>query len=632
MFVRAIVFTFILISLPTRAEQTAPAEEPPKITSAVEPQLMNTAEGIRESVERSGAPALPRLGPRHSDDNPFAEWQRRLNEWIEKLFKRFMPGPGATKATIETLKYVGWIMMLAIAILAAWAIYRWLRRQQETQMKYHAPRHFAKDAGHTLLSEYRESLGRGDYARAARIRWRLFQVRLSRPAGETQTDLNQISQQAGAPAPDLGLSPAAANELMFGTTGAQETSSERWQQGLAQVESQGLSPLLDHPRKDQSGRMTEGAILFTLTFIMIAALLLGFLREGSTQRELAVAQGDGPFQIRGVLEQRPEQPTVLNLPLLEANEIPTDKDGRNITLMLSPRMSLSGREAKILTERIEAGGQLIISYHDEASRKAVAQTLMRLMVDILPEGTLDESFRNMKVKVTEAPNDLEQFRKGEKYAFYSPYKMQDMLCTLEEFFCYIREIPLGYGRVTVISGVFPGAASLVLEADNRFFAARLAQDIRPLILDQYHLLQSDRGIWDLFFEPFFVIPMLILIAGLIIYMIWGAESVARRRGPHILRADRPNYLKRSPYQAESYHQFSRRVVRQALKRPAAFEEARTLQDGWFAQLMAFRRGGAPQLRDVDIRQLTQDHIDWLKENFLWKSSRKDPHHDDKTSV
>lgn len=150
-----------------------------------------------------------------------APWREWLNDLVDSLLKRFLPDPGNGADLVQTLKFLGYALILALALLVAYAVYRWLRAQELPARRVRAPRRLAADSRDRLLAAFREALARGEYARAARLRWRLFQTRLDRPAGETQSELLARAERAGAAPPALGLEPAEANALMFG--GAAET-------------------------------------------------------------------------------------------------------------------------------------------------------------------------------------------------------------------------------------------------------------------------------------------------------------------------------------------------------------------------------------------------------------------------
>lgn len=596
------------------------------VTSVPNDGLNTAIEALQQSLQQmGGAPALPSFGGQDFDPEKMEPWKQWIRDVWDWLLKRFAPEFDQPENAINFFKYLGYALILVVIILLCWAAYRWLKRQELPQYgRLRAPRRMSEDSRQYLETALGLALAQKSYALAARLRWRLYLLRTGRPAGRTQAELLGTTQS------DVVVGPAVSNALMFSEVAEADGLTRAWDQQLSAAESQ------PHPTKvpnGESGAAREVVLLLGLALGIVGILVFNLFFENRKHQERSVAEGNGPYQIRPLIENRPADLTKnLDMPILDREDLgPSTVDGDSILLMLSPRMSLSRRETNILDEKITGGLHLVLSFHDQTSMEAVKKTLLMINSSFVQAFEKNESFENQKTEIIESPVDMAWLRKGERYAFYAPLTMQDMRCDLERIFCFIREFEMGRGNITVVAGLFPASSALALQADNQLLAARMIQDPRPMLVDQYHLLQSDRGISELMTEAFFWIPLLIMIVGLIVYMIWGQETTTSR-GFGLLRADRANYLKRRPHQPDSYHQFSRRMLQQALKRPAAAAEAAQIQGQWLAQLMAARAGTAPEALRLSAIELTQKHIEWLKHNFLWKVSRKETSDDHSPSL
>lgn len=122
---------------------------------------------------------LPDLAPRES-------WLeaglRRLREWAESLLPDVHLGPSLKswlKAALHALPYlIMAILVLAIGIAIYAAVRRALRRVEEAEPE--APR-----SSPGLEPKLEAALARGDFALAARLRWKLFLARRREPADRT---------------------------------------------------------------------------------------------------------------------------------------------------------------------------------------------------------------------------------------------------------------------------------------------------------------------------------------------------------------------------------------------------------------------------------------------------------------
>lgn len=138
---------------------------------------------------RTRSPELPPL--RVNEDEAFSltkyllKMFRPIFHWIDSLFPRIEAHNGFDWAI--ALKLTGWVVIAIIVIAAIALTLQWLdnRRPRDAKSSPSSRLEFTPIGPHPWEAELRAAVESGDFARAARVRWRIFLDRKKRPASLT---------------------------------------------------------------------------------------------------------------------------------------------------------------------------------------------------------------------------------------------------------------------------------------------------------------------------------------------------------------------------------------------------------------------------------------------------------------
>ncbi|MES2962879.1 MAG: hypothetical protein V4760_03245 [Bdellovibrionota bacterium] len=130
-----------------------------------------TAENLARAAKHSGGSELPALANSTIDDSML----KRFQEWLASLFK-FKSAPSMNLEFLFTFLY--WLAIALVVISIAYFIY-WLftRARGPAAPGTSASAPIPKLSTEALLADLQTALAAGQFARASRIRWRLFLVR-----------------------------------------------------------------------------------------------------------------------------------------------------------------------------------------------------------------------------------------------------------------------------------------------------------------------------------------------------------------------------------------------------------------------------------------------------------------------
>lgn len=256
----------------------------------------------------------------------------------------------------------------------------------------------------------------------------------------------------------------------------------------------------------------------SVVLVIIGAAL--YLMMGSSQNEVVrrqtftvYSQTETGLSVFYRFVQRlkgDEHITTLKEPIFYLEDIAS----YNTLLFLAPRGQVTDRQRQNITDYVESGGELLVSFHDDASRDLVKNIVKGFKI---PEAKRDESFENGKTTSAVASKDLGFLRQNETYEFYSA--LQFSSCKDNEAECYYVQERFGRGKIHILLGVPLMSNFLIGHADNAKFADRLAAK-SPILVDEYFHHFNRRTFWDIFELPLVVGPMIGLIILVMCYFLF----------------------------------------------------------------------------------------------------------------
>lgn len=213
---------------------------------------MTPADATVESGERIVHEILARDGSQGSElpilkiSEPDLGWLEQtiksLIKTVQDLMRRFFPESASlSPMDIEKIvKFVMWTGAIAISGLLVYFLFRLFSRAEKSGAAMSAPS-LPRDAlpvDRTAL-ELQAALARGDFARAARLRWRLFLHRSQQPTATTPREFARDSKNAAAIS---RIGETTIYAIMFGAAAPDAAAYASWSIVLDEIElPRGLS-------------------------------------------------------------------------------------------------------------------------------------------------------------------------------------------------------------------------------------------------------------------------------------------------------------------------------------------------------------------------------------------------------
>ncbi len=539
------------------------------LSSETESKLLQLSKAAGDNTN------LPSLGsPESAWAKYLQELQQKLTDFLNSLFniKSTAPDLSWVLPTIKFIFYVG------VFLLIAYLVYRLLDRKRAPIVKG-SGRFQRSETPSDLEHQLATALSSARYAEAARIRWKIWLLRTRRPLNGTPGEL-------------LASEKDFADRAMFAS---EQGSAELYQEVVRRTGD-----------PSQKGFASDRTVFAILIGGFVVYFLLNFLVSYSSTQQTVSTGVKGSMNI-GTLAKAAPETSRLRSALLYPEQL---KPGQSVILLLSPRVSPSQREAALFLQAVKDGSDLVMSFHNEEGYQAILRLIQKLEINAPLLQKEDPKFVDRQSEEVTMIAKAWPWQTGETYHFYSRLIFDDITCTLDRFYCFVRTFKVGNGRVIVIAGVPPFSASLLNRGDNIKIAARLIDDRKELLIDEYHQLFSDRTLWDLLMQSYFSIPLGSLLIGLFLYYLFGGNPNPKAAAPRL--------------SVESYHSFSRRLLTSTIQ--GRVNESIAIQKRLLSRLISRQRAGAGELASAKLEQanstasLLKFHQDFIRNKKLKRGS------------
>jgi hypothetical protein len=226
-------------------------------------------------------------------------------------------------------------------------------------------------------------------------------------------------------------------------------------------------------------------------------------------------------------------------------------------MIASPRRPIAVQEARVLATYVRRGGRLLLSAHDSGAYERVQVLLDHLEIS----GTVTPhlSFKPKQVAVVTPAADTALFEAGKPYGFYSLIQFSDSTCEPHRLDCFVRSIEVGQGKVLLSLGLPLPANAMVSHLSNVDFTLAVGRWAPHLLIDEYHHFFTEKTWQDLLARAEFVLPLVGMIAGLVLFFLFGHAPFHEQPVSGVL--------------ARSYHELNENIVRKFLREPAMAGEA-----------------------------------------------------------
>jgi hypothetical protein len=252
----------------------------------------------------------------------------------------------------------------------------------------------------------------------------------------------------------------------------------------------------------------------------------------------------------------------------EAFLFPERLSGFDGVMIASPRRLITAKEARVLATYVRQGGRLLVSAHDQGTYANLHDLLQAL--DIRDAVAEYPGFKNKQIIAVSPPDRTEVFDPGKQYGFYSLIRFATPHCQEQALECFARERTIERGKVLLTLGLpLPGNAMLS-QAHNLDFTVALGHWAPRLLIDEYHHFFTQQTWTDLLLRADVAVPLGGMIAGLVLFFLFGHSRVHER----VLHAplSRP------------YHALNENIVRKFLLDPALAGEALDMQRQFLLRL------------------------------------------------
>ncbi len=128
-------------------------------------------------------------------------------------------------------------------------------------------------------------------------------------------------------------------------------------------------------------------------------------------------------------------------------------------LIASPRLQISTKEAKVLTEYMRQGGRLLVSAHDQTTYANLGALWKQVGFDHAIQDM--PNFANREVVPATTDEQASLFEPGQSYGFYSLIQFAGLRCQSNSLACFAQEIEVEQGNMVVTLGLpLPGNAMI----------------------------------------------------------------------------------------------------------------------------------------------------------------------------
>ena len=193
--------------------------------------------------------------------------------------------------------------------------------------------------------------------------------------------------------------------------------------------------------------------------------------------------------------------------------------GNKVIALFSPVASLSNREAELFKKFVTGGGILLVTFHSDAIWANLGT--LKKAFGLGEEIKNVENFENGVPVDIRAEKDLGFFRKGERYSFYSSLQFDGGDCRFSEFNCYVSYHEVGKGQIWLMAGLPLVSNGLINRGDNSKVAFRIFETPGKVMVDEFHHFFSSKTLGDLLMFPPFILPILGMVAGLLLFFLFG---------------------------------------------------------------------------------------------------------------
>jgi len=222
--------------------------------------------------------------------------------------------------------------------------------------------------------------------------------------------------------------------------------------------------------------------------------------------------------------------------------------GTHVFALLSPKMSPSERVAEMIGKWVQAGGLLLLGFHDETTFARLRPILRALRVDLDVKKNSD--FKNQVPQEFQLASAFGPFRAGERAVLYSPILLHKVLCNSGEIDCYFENRNVGQGQIVLMAGLPFFSNALLGKGHNLEAATRMLATTGVWKVDEYFHFFSDKTLWDLWGKWQFTLPMLGMLILLMTYFVFG----------HSPFRERMRTLSEKPRAYETYHDLNIQIA------------------------------------------------------------------------
>ena len=226
-------------------------------------------------------------------------------------------------------------------------------------------------------------------------------------------------------------------------------------------------------------------------------------------------------------------------------------------MIASPRRPIAAREARVLATYVRRGGRLLLSAHDTRAYEHFQWLLDHLEIHgaIAPH----LGFKPKRVAAVTPAAGTALFEAGKPYGFYSLIQFSDSACEPHSLDCFVRIIEVEQGKVLLILGLPLPANAMVSHLSNVDFTLAVGRWAPHLLIDEYHHFFTEKTWQDLLAQAEFTIPLVGMIAGLVLFFLFGHSQFHERPVSRTL--------------SRTYHELNENIVRKFLRDPAMAGEA-----------------------------------------------------------
>ena len=236
---------------------------------------------------------------------------------------------------------------------------------------------------------------------------------------------------------------------------------------------------------------------------------------------------------------------------------PDDLTAFDGIMIASPRRPIAAKEARVLTAYVRRGGRLLLSAHDTDTHEHFQLLLDQL--EIKDAVTPHLGFKPKQVAAVTPATGTALFEAGKSYGFYSLIQFADSACEPYSLDCFVRSIEVEQGNVLLILGLPLPANAMVSHLSNIDFTLAAGRWAPHLLIDEYHHFFTEKTWQDLLARAEFTLPLVGMIAGLVLFFLFGHSQFHERSVSGTL--------------SRTYHELNENIVHKFLRDSAMAGEA-----------------------------------------------------------